>query len=141
MNNKIWDKKYHVKSSMKNDDGFSMFLGRFQPLHDGHKQLFAQALNSGKKVCIMIRDMPVDEENPYTAEEVKRSVELYYNEGVKNGNIVVTVVPNITSVNFGRGVGYDIIEHLPPLEIAEISATEIRNGLIDTDGKPKTSHS
>jgi hypothetical protein len=36
------------------------------------------------------------------------------------------VVPNITSINFGRGVGYDIIEHIPPTEIADISATKIR---------------
>jgi hypothetical protein len=55
---KNWDKKYHVESSMPNDDkGFHAFLGRFQPLHDGHKQLFQQFLNEGKNVCIMVRDI------------------------------------------------------------------------------------
>lgn len=127
MENKIWDKKYHVNSSMiNNDDGFAMFLGRWQPLHDGHKELFSQLLNSGKNICIMIRDTPVNEKNPFTSEQVKQNIEEYYSEGVKNGNIVVMIVPNIISINFGRSVGYDIIEHVPPTEISDISATKIR---------------
>jgi len=36
------------------------------------------------------------------------------------------IVPDIESINFGRGVGYDIIEHIPPAEIHDISATKIR---------------
>ena len=127
MNNKIWDKKYYVESSMVNDDdGFAMFLGRWQPLHDGHKELFSQALNAGQNLCILIRDTPVSEKNPFTSEQVKQNIEEYYSEGVKNGNVVVMIVPNITSINFGRGVGYDIVEHIPPSEIADISATKIR---------------
>jgi len=127
MDNKLWDKKYHVTSSMLNDEnGFAMFLGRWQPLHDGHKSLFNQTLSSGKNICIMVRDTPVSEKNPFTSEEVKQNIEEYYSEGVKNGNVVVMVVPNITSVNFGRGVGYDIVEYIPPVEIGEISATKIR---------------
>jgi hypothetical protein len=57
---------------------------------------------------------------------VKQNIEEYYSECVKNGNVAVMVVPNITSVNFGRGVGYDIIEYEPPQEIHDISATKIR---------------
>lgn len=135
MENKIWDKKFHANSSMLNNiDGFSMFLGRWQPLHDGHKELFSQALNAGKNLCIMIRDTPVSEKNPFTSEQVKQNIEEYYYQGVKNGNVVVMIVPNITSINFGRGVGYDIIEHIPPSEIADISATKIREQL-KIDGK------
>jgi hypothetical protein len=130
MESKIWDKKYHVESSMINDDsGFAMFLGRWQPLHDGHKELFSQSLNSGKNICIMIRDTPISEKNPFTSEQVRQNIEEYYSEGIKNGNVVVMIVPNITSINFGRGVGYDVIEHIPPPEIAEISATKIRESL------------
>ena len=36
------------------------------------------------------------------------------------------IIPDIESVNYGRGVGYEIIEHVPPKEIGEISATKIR---------------
>ena len=38
----------------------------------------------------------------------------------------VIIIPDICSVEFGRGVGYDIIEHIPPPEIHDISATKIR---------------
>ena len=42
------------------------------------------------------------------------------------GNIEVIEIPAIESVNYGRNVGYDFIEHLPPEEIRKISATKIR---------------
>jgi hypothetical protein len=45
------------------------------------------------------------------------------------GRVKVMVIPNIESVNFGRGVGYDIIEYLPPQEVSDISATKIREQL------------
>ncbi len=130
MENHNWCTKYHVNSSMVNDEnGFSMFLGRWQPLHDGHKGLFNQALSFGKNVCIMIRETSIDEKNPFSSLEVKKTIEDYYAKEVKEGRVIVMVVPNITSINFGRGVGYDIVEHIPPAEISEISATKIRKKL------------
>jgi hypothetical protein len=36
------------------------------------------------------------------------------------------IIPDVCSVEFGRGVGYDIIERVPPTNVAEISATKIR---------------
>jgi hypothetical protein len=38
-------------------------------------------------------------------------------------------IPDIKAICFGRGVGYDIVEWIPPAEIAEISATKIRESL------------
>jgi hypothetical protein len=35
-------------------------------------------------------------------------------------------LPDIESINYGRDVGYDIIEHKPPNDIKEISGTKIR---------------
>jgi hypothetical protein len=40
--------------------------------------------------------------------------------------ILISIIPDIESVNYGRGVGYDVIYHEPPQEIAEISGTNIR---------------
>jgi hypothetical protein len=48
---------------------------------------------------------------------------------VNSGKVKVIIIPDICSVEFGRGVGYDIIERIPPQEIAEISATKIREKL------------
>ena len=44
--------------------------------------------------------------------------------------VKVIIIPDIESVNYGRGVGYDIIEHVPPTDIGEISATEIRKNYL-----------
>jgi phosphopantetheine adenylyltransferase len=127
MENKKWDKVIHVQSSLQAKEGqFAMFCGRFQPLHESHKALFQRALDNKKNVLICVRDGEVNEKNPFTAEQVKQNIESSYASFFKEGVIKVMVIPDICSVEFGRGVGYDIIEHIPPTEVAEISATKIR---------------
>ena len=125
-----WDKKIHVESSLLKKEGqFAMFIGRWQPLHDGHKAMFQKAMQQGKNVLICVRDGEVNEKNPFTSEQVKENIETNYASFFKQGEVKVMVIPDICSVEFGRGVGYDIIEHIPPNEIAEISATKIREQL------------
>ena len=122
-----WDKIIHVKSSLETKPNqYAMFIGRWQPLHSGHQALFQEALNDGKNLLICIRDGEVNEKNPFTAEEVKKTIEDTYVLLVNSGIVKVMVIPDICSVEFGRGVGYDIIEHIPPIEIADVSATKIR---------------
>ena len=44
---------------------YSMFIGRWQPWHDGHRWLIDQRLNEGKHIWIAIRDVePSDDNNP-----------------------------------------------------------------------------
>jgi adenylylsulfate kinase len=122
-----WEKIVHVKSSLESKPNqYAMFIGRWQPLHKGHQALFQEALNDGKNLLICIRDGEVNEKNPFTPEEVKRNIEDVYALLVNSGIMKVMIIPDIDSVNFGRGVGYDIIEHIPPTEIADVSATKIR---------------
>lgn len=122
-----WQKITHVKSSLQPKDGqFAMFVGRWQPLHKGHQELFKRAMDEGKNVLICIRDIKPDEKNPFSAEEVKENIMNFYSQEYIDGKVRVMVIPDICSVEFGRGVGYDIIEHIPPTEIGEISATKIR---------------
>lgn len=126
----MWQKKVHINSSMTKKDGqFSTFIGRWQPLHEGHKQLFQQVLDEGGNVLIMIRDIQPDEKNPYTAAEVYVTISDFYTNLIKAGRVKVMKIPDICSVDFGRGVGYDIVEWIPPAEIAEISATKVREQL------------
>lgn len=130
-----WSKKVHVESSMPTRDGqYSMFIGRWQPLHEGHKALFNGALNEGKNVLICIRDGAVNEKNPFTSTQVLETISTFYHDLIEQGRVKVMIIPDICSVEFGRGVGYDIIEHIPPAEIGEISATKIREQL-KKDGK------
>lgn len=124
---KNWDKIVHVGSSMEPKEGqFAMFVGRWQPLHEGHKSLFQQAMDEGKNVLICIRDIEPNEKNPFTAEEVRDNIMGFYSQECVDGKVRVMIIPDICSVEFGRGVGYDIIEHIPPQEVGEISATKIR---------------
>jgi nicotinamide mononucleotide adenylyltransferase len=122
--------KIHVEGDpkLKNNPGkqYSMFIGRWQHWHAGHKWLIDQRLEQGKNVLILIRDIVPDEKNPFTAQEVENNIKKELWRLVGEERVKVMVIPDIESVNFGRGVGYDIIEHIPPTEVSEISATKIR---------------
>jgi nicotinamide mononucleotide adenylyltransferase len=123
----MWEKKVHVKSSLeRKDTQWSLFIGRWQPLHEGHKALFRQVINEGGKVCIAIREGEVNEKNPFTPQQVLMNIATEMELEISNGKLKAIIIPDICSVEFGRGVGYDIIEHIPPAEVADISATKIR---------------
>lgn len=101
----------------------SLFIGRFQPPHQSHKWLFEQKLNLGKPILIAIRDIEPDEKNPLDPQQVKVLWEKIYSE---NENVSVMIIPDIESVNWGRGVGYETNEHVPPGDVYNVSATQIR---------------
>ena len=105
---------------------YSLFIGRWQPWHDGHQWLIDQRLNEGKNVCIAIRDVEPDENQPWTAQQIKDNLKIRFFNEITEGKIKVVTIPDIESVNYGRGVGYDVIEHVPPTDVKEISATKIR---------------
>lgn len=131
-----WSKKVHVKSTLeRKKNQFSLFVGRWQPLHFGHKEMFQQVLDEGGNVCIAIRDTETDVKNPFTPLEVMGNIMKEYEQLISEGRVKVMIIPDICSVEFGRGVGYDIIERVPPTEIAEISATKIREKLNLYDSK------
>lgn len=124
-------KKIHVEGDpkLKKTGGkqYSMLIGRFQPFHDGHMWLVNECLSEGKNVLICIRDIAPDDNNPYTPIEVERNIKNQLWKYIGEERVKIIIIPDIESVNFGRGVGYDIIEHIPPQEISEISATKIRD--------------
>ncbi len=100
----------------------AMFVGRWQPFHNGHKWLINQKLDEGVPVLICVRDIPPDAKNPFTTRQTMHMLETVY----EGSDVVVMSIPDIESVNYGRGVGYDITEHVPPKNIGFISATQIR---------------
>jgi hypothetical protein len=108
---------------------YSMFIGRWQPWHPGHRWLIDQRLNEDKNVLICIRDIEPDEKNPWSAIEVMSNLYNELADLIEADRVRVMIIPDVESVNFGRGVGYDIIEHEPPTEVKEISATKIREQL------------
>ena len=110
-------------------------LGRWQPWHDGHTELFKRALAKTGQVCIMYRDVGgvdagVDgqDDNPFEFEDVKKNIiKGLSKHGFEEGNhYIVIKVPNIIDISYGRGVGYTFTEHDLGKEIHKISATNIR---------------
>lgn len=100
----------------------ALFIGRFQPLHLGHIWLFEQKLSKNIPLWIAIRDIVPDENNPFTAEQSAAMIRKVF----QGKDVLVTIIPDIESVNWGRGVGYEVNEFVPPYEIRMISATQIR---------------
>ena len=110
-------------------------LGRWQPWHDGHIELFKRALQKTGQVCIMYRDVAgVDAgvegqaDNPFDFEDVKKNIiKGLSKHGYKEGKeYIVIKVPNVIDISYGRGVGYSFTEHDLGEEIHKISATKIR---------------
>ena len=130
--------QYKAQAAFKSsstETKYSMFVGRWQPLHKGHLWLINERLKEGYNVWLGIRDVKPDEKNPWTAEEILEMVhEGELKELILEGKVIATIIPDIESINYGRGVGYDIIEHVPPKEIGDISATSIREQM-KKDGK------
>jgi cytidyltransferase-like protein len=122
------------KESSSTEKKYSVFFGRWQPFHKGHYWLINERLKEGKNVWVAIRDVKPDEKNPWTAQEVLKNLSIELNDLIEEGKILLSIVPDIESLNYGRGVGYDVIEHVPPKEIGDISATSIREQM-RKDGK------
>lgn len=113
---------------------YSLFIGRWQNFHKGHEWLINQQLEKGKNVWVAIRDVQQDDNNPKTAQQILKELsnEPFFINNIDK--ILLSIIPDIESVNYGRGVGYDVIYHEPPTDIAEISGTNIRSGKIHTNG-------
>jgi nicotinamide mononucleotide adenylyltransferase len=95
-------------------------LGRWQPWHDGHTELFKRAHAFTGQVVIMVRDVyqfdgdagdgrtAVQDDNPFGIIDVIANIEKGLNEhGFRNGyEYLILEVPNIVDISYGRGVGY-----------------------------------
>jgi phosphopantetheine adenylyltransferase len=111
--------------SWDNKKPTAQMLGRWQPFHDGHYALFEEIIKKTGQVCIQVRDVKGVDDNPFNFEDVKLKIEERLNLKYKN-KFKVILVPNITNICYGRGVGYKIEEVVLSDEIQKISATKIR---------------
>ena len=105
---------------------FALFIGRWQPFHNGHKFLIDKAISEGENICIAIRATEISEKNPYTVEQRSEMIRRIYGSRVE-----IIVIPDIKSINIGRKVGYDVNRIDPPEQIGKISGTNVRAGKDD----------
>ena len=109
-------------------------LGRWQPWHDGHQELFKRALKKTGQVVIQVRDVQGvsagmgHTDNPFDWDLVCENISTGLSrDGFKRGfEYEIMLVPNIVNITYGRGVGYDFEEESFEESIEEISATQIR---------------
>ena len=112
-------------------------LGRWQPWHDGHTELFKRALAITGQVVIMVRDVQGasggdgQDDNPFCWDTVCKNIEenLLLDNFKRGEDYEIMLVPNITNITYGRGVGYKFEEEVFEEEISSISATKIRANL------------
>ena len=104
-------------------------LGRWQPWHEGHRALFDRLIQRTGQVCIMIRDCQGWQgSNPFAIDQVKSAIKRDL-DPLYQGQYEILVVPKITHIGYGRGVGYTIEEEKFDESITDISATKIRKEL------------
>ena len=120
----VWDNKKPT----------AQMLGRWQPWHAGHQKLFEESLKKTGQVLIMVRDVQGVDDNPFNFETVHKNI-LGALKDYQN-RVKIILVPNITNICYGRGVGYKIEEIVLDEKTQQISATKIR-AQMRKDGKLK----
>jgi nicotinamide mononucleotide adenylyltransferase len=119
----------------------TQMLGRWQPWHDGHTELFKKALAETGQVCIMIRDVggiigddagggrtAAQTDNPFDLPTAMDNIIEGLSKAGFTNNVeyIIMRVPNIVDISYGRGVGYTFTQHDLGKDIHDISATKIR---------------
>lgn len=103
----------------------ALFIGRYQPFHDGHKKLIVEGLSRVGQVCIAVRDTAgIDDKNPLPFEAVRSRIEHALRQ--YEGRFEVIRMPNVSHVFYGRNVGYRIERICLDGATEAISATEER---------------
>ncbi len=107
----------------------ALIIGRWQPWHKGHRELFKAALAKAERVAIGVRATHgTDGKNPFSFKEVKKFID----DDLQNeyeGKYEVVELPNITNVIYGRDVGYKVEKISFDDDVEKISATNVRKSM------------
>ena len=112
-------------------------LGRWQPWHQGHQELFKRCVAKTGQVIIQVRDVQGasgglgQDDNPFDWDLVCKNIEegLAKDKFHRGNQYEIMLVPNIVNISYGRGVGYVFEEEVFDEAIQSISATKIRKNL------------
>lgn len=103
----------------------ALFVGRYQPFHDGHRNLILEGLRRVGQVCIAVRDTAgIGEKDPFSFEYVKARIEGSLKDYA--GRFTIVPVPNVTAIFYGRDVGYAVERIDLDEALTDISASDIR---------------
>lgn len=105
---------------------YHLFIGRWSPFHNGHVAVIEKKVaEDPKPILVLVRATDYD---PWIPEVRAKMVRAWAES--KNLEHRVYVIPDITGVYYGRGVGYRVEE----VEVDEdVSGTGIRQAIEDND--------
>jgi len=107
------------------------FIGRWAPFHKGHFAIMNKVyLENKRPLLILVRDSSFDK---YDAETRKEMVERSL-RALKIPS-TVCIIPDIKSINWGRGVGYETNLIDVDEEVKKISGTKIRELMLKGDAE------
>lgn len=118
-----------MKSIIKNwQKKTAIYIGRFQPIHDGHFEIIKKAIKKNGQIAILVMDsFNINKKNPFMFNQVKKRIE----NKLKNfrGKYQIIKIPVVSEFIYGRKVGYKINKYKIGKKLEKISATKIRRGL------------
>ena len=103
----------------------AVFIGRFQPFHNGHKNIFINILKKNVQVTILVMDSyGINKKNPFKFNFVKKTIL----SSLRNyrGKFKIIKIPVVSEVVYGRKVGYKFRKVKLSKVLENISATKIR---------------
>ena len=110
-------------------ESVGIYIGRFQPLHEGHVKCIEYILEKQDICTILVRDTRVDDQNPLTAQERIDLLRATFPDREKVRINVITDNDANLSIYFGREVGYELMQLDSYKE--KISGTSIRKKMYE----------
>ena len=106
---------------------YLVFIGRWSPLHRGHKAII-RSIHDEKQlpVLIMVRET---EELVYSLEQRVNIIENWLKAEHIPGKVMI--IPDIEGVYYGRGVGYEVREVVVDEATKRVSGTGVREAQSD----------
>ena len=107
---------------------YDLFIGRYQclPPHLGHTGIMDEVLKEGGNVSIGLRDCTYSDKDPYTIYQRRKEFEKIYEKEIAEGRVVITDLPDIVNVDYGRTPAWGIREIRLSEDIEKISGTAKR---------------
>lgn len=106
-----------------------VFVGRFQPFHEGHKKCVEKILSENDRCVILMRDVPASDNNPFELEKRKAMIRATFPDTARVDISIIRDPGADLTVYIGRDVGYELIQLDAQTE--SVSATDIRKKLYE----------
>lgn len=100
---------------------YGVFVGRFQPFHNGHAQVVEQALTKVDRLILVIgsADRARNTRNPFTVAERQAMIEQSFHWAVASGRIIFASVPDYPDDDDWCGGVRNVVMHILVANVAK----------------------